>query len=118
MSLTKTTSIAVIVLVLTFLAGAAVGVFASHMMILHGGPGAERFPRALVNRLDRRLDLTDEQRAKVAKIVNERHARIADHVQGEIDRANEEIEKVLTPEQRVKFRRMRLRSGGGPHRHP
>lgn len=117
MSLTKTTAIAVAVLVLTFLAGMATGVFTSHMMILRGGHGAERFPRALVNRLDRRLDLTDEQRAQVAKIVNERHARIAANVRGEIERANAEIERVLTPEQRVTFRNMRMRMGGGG-RHP
>ena len=112
MSLTKTTGIAIIVVVLTFLAGMAAGVFTSHMMILHGGHGAERFPRALVNRLDRRLDLTDAQRAQVAKIIRMRHARIAAEVQEEIDRANAEIEQVLTPEQREKFRRMRMRIGG------
>ena len=118
MSLTKTTTIAVVVLVLTFVAGVCVGIFTSHMMILRGGAGAERFPRALVNRLDRRLDLTDEQRAQVARIVSARHARIAANVRGEIERANAEIEEVLTTEQRVKFRKMRMRMGGGPHRHP
>jgi Spy/CpxP family protein refolding chaperone len=117
-SLTKTTGIAIVVLVLTFLAGAAVGVFGAHMAILHGGAGAERFPRALLNRLDRRLDLTDQQRAQIAKIINTRHARIASEVRGEVDRANEEIERVLTPEQRVKFQKMRMRMGGGMPHHP
>jgi Spy/CpxP family protein refolding chaperone len=117
-SLTKTTAIAMAVVVLTFLAGMAVGVFTSHMMILHGGHGAERFPRALLNRLDRRLDLTDEQRKQIGRIINQRHARVAAEVRGEIERANDEIERVLTPEQREKFRRMRMRVGGGGQHHP
>ncbi|HYO75020.1 MAG TPA: hypothetical protein VE010_01050 [Thermoanaerobaculia bacterium] len=119
MSPTKTTIVAGLVLALTFLAGMAAGVFTSHMMILRGGHGAERFPRAIVNRLDRRLDLTDAQRAQVEVIIRRRHARIDEmwrgvrsDVRGEIERTNEEIAKVLTPEQRVRFERMRMRLHG------
>ena len=99
MSVTKTTVIAVIVVVLTFVAGVAVGVFSSHVMMLRGGHGAPPFPaRAMVNRLDRHLDLTDAQRAKVQEIIERRHARIAEtwssvrpRVSEEIARTNAEI---------------------------
>ncbi len=118
MSRTKTVVIAVAVLVLTFTAGAAVGAFGAHMVILHGGPGAERFPRAMVNRLDHRLDLTDAQRAQVEAIIKRRHAHIdamwdgvRPQVRAEIERTNQEIERVLTPEQRKRFKRMRMRMG-------
>jgi Spy/CpxP family protein refolding chaperone len=123
-SRTKTLLIAVTVLVLTFGAGVGVGVFGAHMAILRGGHGAERFPNAIVNRLDRRLDLTDAQRAQVAAIVNRRHARVASvwrsvrpQVAAEIAAANEEIARVLTPEQRARFEKMRLRMHGGGRLH-
>lgn len=119
MSRIKTVLIAIAVLVLTFSAGMAAGVFGAHMMILRGGPGAERFPHALVNRLDRRLDLTDAQRAQVEAIVKRRHQRIdgiwdaaRPQVRAEIDGANEEIARVLTPEQRARFEKMRMRLHG------
>lgn len=118
MSRTKTVVVAVTVLILTFIAGAAAGAFGAHMIILHGGPGAERFPHAMVNRLDHRLDLTDAQRAEVEAIIKRRHAHIdalwngvRPQVRAEIERTNEEIAKVLTPEQRVRFERMRMRMG-------
>jgi Spy/CpxP family protein refolding chaperone len=118
-SWTKNTLLAVVVLVLTFVAGMAAGVFGAHMHILYGGPGAARFPRAMVNRLDRRLDLTDAQRKQVEEIVNRRHANIdavwggaRPRVRAEIEAANEEIARVLTPEQRARFEKMRMRMLG------
>jgi Spy/CpxP family protein refolding chaperone len=118
-SSTNTKLVAVAVILLTFVAGMGVGVFAAHMHILYGGPGAARFPHALVNRLDRRLDLTDAQRKQVEEIVNRRHARIDtmwDHfrpqVRAEVERANEEIARVLTPEQRARFQKLRMRMLG------
>jgi len=126
-SVTKTTAIAVIVVVLTFVAGVAVGMFSSHVMMLRGGHGAPPFPtRAMVNRLDRHLDLTDAQRAKVQEIIERRHARIAEtwssvrpKVSEEIARANAEIDAVLTSEQRTRFAKMKMRMGrrGGPPPH-
>lgn len=121
MSATKTTIVAILVLVLTFTAGMAVGVFASHMMILHGGHGAAMFPTtALVNRLDRRLDLTDAQRAQVEQIIRRRHARIDNiwssmhpNIRAEVEGANAEITRILTPEQRVKFNQMKFHLGQG-----
>lgn len=116
MSPSRTKLAAVVVVVLTFVAGMAVGVFGSHMHILYGGPGAGYFPRAMVNRLDRRLDLTDEQRKKVEEIIHRRHANIdalwdgtRPRVRAEVEAANEEIARVLTPEQRARFEKMRMR---------
>lgn len=119
MSRIKTVVIAVVVLVLTFSAGMAAGVFTSHAMILRGGHGSARFPNALVHRLDRRLDLTEEQRAQVEAIVKRRHARIdaiwnaaRPQVRAEIELTNEEIARVLTAEQRARFQKMRMRMHG------
>lgn len=119
MSSTKTKLVAVALIALTFLAGMAAGVFAAHMHILRGGPGAARFPHAMVNRLDRRLDLTDAQRKQVEEIVNRRHANIhavwkgvRPRVRAEVEAANEEIARVLTPEQRARFEKMRMRMLG------
>ncbi len=126
MSLNKTAAIAIGVIVLTFVAGMAAGVFGAHMLILRGGRGAEHFPeRAMVNRLDRRLDLTDAQRAQVEQIIRRRHARINElrhsvrpQVRAELERANNEIAQILTPEQRERFAKMRLRMHKhGPPRH-
>lgn len=120
MSATKTTIVAILVVLLTFTAGVMVGVFASHMMILRGGHGASLFPTtAMVNRLDRRLDLTDAQRAQVEQIIRRHHARIdgmwddlRPRMHAEIDKANAEISAILTPEQRAKFERLKFHVGG------
>ena len=119
MSATKTTIVAVLVVLLTFTAGVMVGVFASHMMILRGGHGAGFFPtKAMVHRLDRRLDLTDAQRAQVEQIIRRHHARIDGmwddvhpRIRTEIDQANAEISRILTPKQRVKFERLKFHVG-------
>jgi hypothetical protein len=116
----KTTTVALLVVALTFIAGMMVGVLASHLMILHGGHGAGYFPTtAMVNRLDRRLDLTDAQRARVEEIIKRHHARIDaiwssmnPRVHDEIEQANAEISRVLTVEQRGKFEQMKLHFGG------
>lgn len=120
MSATKTTVVAILVVALTFIAGVMVGVFASHMMILRGGHGAALFPTtAMVNRLDRRLDLTDAQRAQVEQIIRRRHARIdglwsdlRPRMRAEVDQANAEIARILTPEQRAKFDRLKFHLDG------
>ena len=119
MSPTKTKAVAFVVILLTFIAGMGVGVFTAHMMILRGGPGAARFPHAMVNRLDRRLDLTDAQRAKVEEIIERRHHRIDDiwssarpRVRAEVEAANDEIARLLNPEQRARFEKMRMRMLG------
>jgi Spy/CpxP family protein refolding chaperone len=58
----------------------------------------------MVDRLDRHLDLTDAQRAKIEQIIEQHHRSIGK----EIETANAEIDLVLTPEQRQKFAKMRM----------
>jgi Spy/CpxP family protein refolding chaperone len=115
----KTIAIAAVVLVITFLSGAAAGFLLAHLGMLRRGlfPGRGRHvPQMMVRHLSRTLDLTDEQRKKVEGIVMRHHARIMQlqdstrpQVRQELDAANREIEAVLTPEQREKFAKMRMR---------
>lgn len=127
MSATRTTIIAMLVVVLTFGAGFAVGLFTGHMTALRIFR-PERLPefatRAMVRRLDRRLDLTDAQRTQITDIINRRHRAISEvrgslqpKIRAEINKANEEISRVLTPEQQKKFEDVKLRLGGH-HRLP
>lgn len=115
MSRTKTTIVAVFALAVTFVAGAAVGVVADRFYHRRG-PMPEFATHALVRRLDRHLDLNDQQQKKVAEIIERHHTRINSlfgavrpRVREEIEQANREIEQVLTPEQRVKFEQMKMR---------
>ena len=122
MSATKTTIVAILVIAVTFIAGVAVGVFGAFMMHRRGGDRIPRFAsHAMVNRLDRKLDLTDEQREKITVIVERHHQRINSmwrqvrpQVEQELKQANAEIESVLTPEQREKFQKIRMHVGP-PH---
>ena len=129
MSVSKTTFVAVAILLLTFVAGFAVGIFTDHMMILwHRSRRLPPFAtHIMAGRLDHHLDLTDDQRAKVEKILERHHERINSYwagvrpkVRAEVEQANAEIERVLTPEQREKFgkMRMRMRPPGPPPHHP
>lgn len=123
-----TTLLALLALLLTFAAGVVVGGVGSRMLqFRRGGPMVpEHAGRMMLNRLDRRLDLTDEQREKVGEILRRRHARINSlwttvrpRVEEELAATNAEIAKVLTPEQRREFEEMKLRMHGraprGPH---
>ena len=117
--MSKTTWIAALVVLVTFLFGVAVGVFGAHMAILmHRDRLGNLAASAIVRRLDHSLDLTRVQRKKVEEIVDRHHARINSiwtsvrpRVGDEIDAANAEIERILTPAQRRKFGRLRLHLG-------
>ena len=123
----STKLLAGIVLLVTFIAGAIIGVVADRALLmarLRNGPRGAQF---VINRLDRKLDLDDQQRARVAEIVQRHEARITSiwsavrpQVRQEFDAANSEIEQVLTPEQRQKFEKIKLRlpprRGAGPMR--
>lgn len=115
MSRTKTTIVAVVALAVTFVAGVAVGVVGDRIF-RRRGPMPEFATRAMVHRLDRHLELSDAQEKKVAEIIERHHASIESHFAGvrprvreEIEQANREIEKVLTPEQRAEFQKMKMR---------
>ncbi len=123
MSATKTTLVAMLLLVLTFSAGFAAGVFTGHMHALRIFR-PERLPqfatRAIVGRLDHHLDLTDAQQKRITEIIN-RHHRAISKIRGsvqprigaELEQANREITAVLTPEQRKKYDEIKMRLG--PH---
>ena len=130
MSATKTTIVAILVLVVTFAAGLMVGVFVTHVVHVRGEHMPSVFPtKMMVNRLDRRLDLTDQQRVQVEEIIRRHHLAISTmwkglhpRVHSEIEQANAEITRILTPEQRKKFERIKLhlggRHGGPADKHP
>lgn len=67
-----------------------------------------------LDRISRNLKLSDDQRDKVAKILRNRQNRvkqisdrIGPEIQGELRQANDEIRRLLTPEQRRRFERIR-----------
>jgi Spy/CpxP family protein refolding chaperone len=115
----RTAVIAVVVVVITFVSGAAVGFFGAHFFPRRGSFGRSRMmPQMMVRHLSRTLDLTPEQRTKVEQIVMRHHARIVQlqestrpQVRQELEAANREIEALLTPEQRQKFAKLRMRLG-------
>ena len=129
---TSTRLVAAIVLLLTFLGGAAAGILCDHIWMLHHGPRARReamnmITSRLMNRLDRELALTPQQHAQVKQILDAHAVRVqhvfdAVHpeIRREIELGNEEIRRVLTPEQRVKYEKLRmhlmpLHHGAGLH---
>lgn len=124
-SRTRTTLIAAFLLVFTFASGVIAGIVADRLMLRAGHHRVPRFATdAMVHRLDRHLDLTDEQRRQIEEIVRRRHQRINEltsrirpRVRAEIDQTNDEIARILTPEQREKFDRMKLHLGRRHGRH-
>lgn len=107
MSVARTTLIAVLVLAVTFVSGVVVGIGVGRIGHFARGPRGPmpRFAAHMVlNRLDDHLDLTDAQEAQIREIFNRRHGRIMQ----EIATTNAEIERVLTPQQREKFKKMRM----------
>jgi Spy/CpxP family protein refolding chaperone len=108
---------AAIVVVLAFGSGVVVGFFADRYAIFHHGMHVPPFAtHMMMRRLDRRLDLTREQRSQIQQII-ERHvtrmeselAAMRPRVNAEISATNDEIRAVLTPEQRAKFDKFKLR---------
>lgn len=125
MSATKTTIAAVLVVAITFGAGIAVGVFVDRALMVRQGRPDHVPPFAsnmMAQRLARHLDLTPAQRRQVEQILERRHARmnklwssVQPDVRREIESTNEEIERVLTPQQRAEFEKLKMRMHGpGP----
>ncbi len=109
----RTIVIAAVVVIAAFAAGIVAGIAGDRLF-------HRRFARqplmwaAMIHRLDRHLDLTDAQRKQVHQILERRHASLEGRMRQEIEATNAEIERLLTPEQREKFRKMRMRLGH-PH---
>jgi hypothetical protein len=119
---TNTKTMAALVVVVALIAGAVLGIVGDrawlwHMHRLLPGPRAERFVAGrIVDHLDRELHFTPPQKSAVQQILDRHRARIdaisaavRPQMRQEIDATNAEIEKVLTPEQRTKFRDMHMR---------
>lgn len=120
--------IAAIVVVVAFLAGIVIGVAGDHFWrIRHFGRGPRQpalITALILRRLDHELNLTPQQEQAVRQILTAREQRIGalmstvrPQIRQQIDAANAEIEKVLTPEQRLKFEQMHMRmhhGGRGP----
>jgi Spy/CpxP family protein refolding chaperone len=124
---TKTVAIAAAALVVTFIAGFVAGAVFDRFLVYHRRAAHTPPPMVaemMLHRLDRKLDLTDKQRADIEAILQRHHDRIhklmennRDPIHQEIEAANVEIERVLTPEQRRKFQELKMRLGEPRMRH-
>lgn len=119
MSSTRATVLAAVALVVTFVAGIAVGV-TGHRLLLWKWGGRERVrPQAttfMVKRLDQQLNLTPQQEVEVTRILTTHHERmgavfsnVRPQMRSQIEQTNAEIRRVLTPEQRAKFEGLKMR---------
>jgi gas vesicle protein len=110
--------LAALLLALTFLSGAIIGVAADRALLLKQGrvlprEGMQLVSSHIVRAMDRELDLTEAQKASIAEILDQRKERIeriwfdvSPAVRSEIARSNAEIADQLTPLQREEFERI------------
>jgi hypothetical protein len=124
----STKTLAVITVAIAFVVGMILGVLGTWGWILHHNHGrlpfmAQLRERHIVRHLDRELDLSPQQHQSVVRIIHERGLHIdailggmQPQIRREIDQANVEIERILTPEQKVKFGQMRMRMRSRLHK--
>jgi hypothetical protein len=105
--------LAVVALVITFGVGAVVGIVGDRILRLL--PPSKHSAEFITRRLDRRLHFDEVQRTQVATIIFRHQQRIAviwsgvrPAVRQEIEQTNVEIDRVLTPQQRVEFDKIRM----------
>jgi hypothetical protein len=124
--------VATIIVVVAFIAGLLVGAVSDRIWLFRHGGGPERhrgnglMADRIVDRLTHELNLNAAQKEQVATIVAAHGKRIEGvwsnvrpQIRQEIDATNREISTVLTPEQREKFEKLRMKLGprrgpGGP----
>jgi heavy-metal resistance protein len=113
---TSTTALAAVALVVTFVAGALVGIVVDRYVRFNHPPPPPRGAAFLMQRLDHRLDLTPQQEAEVTKILEKHQQRmravwtnVNPQLGREIEETNAEIERILTPGQRAKFADVKMR---------
>lgn len=105
-------------MIVAFVAGVLVGVAGDHLLFIHhlmAGRGGRFAASRIVDRLDHELHLTPQQRSQAQQIIDRHRVRIdavMGNVRQEIDATNAEIEKILTPDQRTAFAKMRMRMPG------
>jgi Spy/CpxP family protein refolding chaperone len=104
-SATRSTIVAIVVLVVTFVSGLVVGFGVGRFgPFMRGGGHGDFAAHMMLTRLDHHLDLTTAQENQIREIFRRRHERMLE----ELSTANAEIERVLTPAQRQKFTKMRM----------
>ena len=108
-------------LIVCFVGGVVVGIaldrltlLRQHRMLPKGG--LQFASERIAGRLERELNLTDQQRAEVDRILSTRQVRteevwksVRPAVRAEIERTDAEIEALLTPQQRERFHEIRDR---------
>jgi len=119
----NTRTAAVVVVIVAFVAGILVGVAGDHLYLIHSG---RLFPRhashfaadRMTEHLGRELQLSPQQKTQVQQIIEKHRAKIDEtmssvrpQVRQELDATNAEIEKILTPDQKTKFAKLRMRMG-------
>lgn len=104
---------AALVIVLSLIAGAILGIAADRTVLQHLGrrpPDPRRAGEHFARMLEHRLDLTDAQKEKVEAILR-RHGDANEaifretqpRIHAQMQATDREIEAVLTPEQRARF---------------
>jgi hypothetical protein len=121
-----------VVVVVAFIGGLLAGIAGDRFYLFHHGrlfPGrrmTEFAARRIADHLDRELHFTAQQKSDVQRIIDQHHVRIdaimtgiRPQVRAELDAANAEIEKILTPQQREQFKKIQMRvPPGGRRRGP
>ncbi|HEX9500411.1 MAG TPA: hypothetical protein VGA10_02035 [Thermoanaerobaculia bacterium] len=113
------------VVIAAFIGGVFVGIAGDHFYLLHHRPARPQFStRRIVEHLDRELHFSPQQKSDVQQIIDRHHARIdtlmagiQPQVRAELDTVNAEIEKILTPQQRVEFKKIQMRFSAAHQRH-
>jgi len=121
-------TLAVFTVVIAFVVGMILGILGTWGWILHHNHGrlpflAQLREHHIVRHLDHELDLSPQQHESVVRIIHERGQRIdailggmQPQIRREIDQANVEIERILTPEQKAKFEQLRMRMRSRLHK--
>jgi hypothetical protein len=118
---TRAKTIAAAVVFLAFIAGLFIGIVGDRIYVFRnrdrlGMHAMRSMTQRIVARLDRELQLTPQQHDAVTRIFEMRrqhieaiNAAVRPQIRHEIDEGNAEIEKILTPEQRAKFDKLKMR---------
>lgn len=114
----KNAVVASLVLVVTFGVGALAGFLGDRYYLKQqpASPTARRTPAEIVDRLDKKLHFSAEQRTAVLQILKARDERInglwstvRPRVWQEMESSNAEIERLLTPAQKPEFEKIRAK---------
>jgi len=120
---TSTTVLAAVALLVTFAAGLLVGIAGDRYLLWKRPVPPPRGAAFLMQRLDRRLDLTPQQEVQITQILDKHQQRmravwtnVHPQLRREVEETNAEIERILTPEQREKFAKIKMRLTPRPDR--